>query len=100
MKELRDSIRTNWFTTGQELTKELRDFWPSRPASPARGMTSASETDLKAGMKSPTALSNLSHLDIPKQGASNDFAAGYSLGLIGGVRSWVSLFCPNPKLSV
>ncbi len=48
-------------------------------------------------MKSPTALAHLSHLDIPRpespggsKGPSSDFATGYSLGLIGGVRSWVS----------
>ncbi|KAL8721124.1 MAG: hypothetical protein Q9225_002147, partial [Loekoesia sp. 1 TL-2023] len=35
--ELRDSVRNNWSTTGQELTKELKQFWQqSRPGSPAR----------------------------------------------------------------
>ncbi|KFX91440.1 hypothetical protein V490_05900, partial [Pseudogymnoascus sp. VKM F-3557] len=33
--EIRDSIRANWTSTGQELGKELQRFWqPSRPASP------------------------------------------------------------------
>lgn len=48
-------------------------------------------------MKSPTALAHMPHLDIPRPespggsgGASNDFATGYSLGLIGGVRSWMT----------
>ena len=98
--ELRDSVRNNWSTTGQELTKELRQFWQqSRPGSPARGRaTGRSSSDgggEPQGLKSPTALAHLSHLDIPRAdspngGASQDFATGYSLGLIGGVRSWVS----------
>lgn len=91
--ELRDNIRNNWATTGQELTKELRQFWQSsRPASPARGVGGA---DAAGGLKSPTALAHLPHLDIPRPespggGASSDFATGYSLGLIGGVRSWMT----------
>ena len=102
--ELRDNVRNNWSTTGQELTKELRQFWQnSRPSSPARGMSrSATETGSEQGvaMKSPGALAHLAHLDVPRQDspgpfggkASSDFAAGYSLGLIGGVRSWVNFY--------
>jgi choline-phosphate cytidylyltransferase len=93
MADLRDSIKANWSTTGQELTKDIRQFWQtSRPASPARTPTQA-ERDTAATATSPSALSRLSHLEIPgrAQGReSSDFAAGYSLGLIGGVRSWVS----------
>jgi choline-phosphate cytidylyltransferase len=34
MADLRDSIKANWSTTGQELTKDIRQFWQtSRPAS-------------------------------------------------------------------
>ena len=99
--ELRDSVRNNWSTTGQELTKELRQFWQSsRPGSPARGLGrngSDADTDRFGGLKSsPAAHVHLAHLDIPRpespggsRGASSDFATGYSLGLIGGVRSWV-----------
>ncbi|KAI4150057.1 MAG: hypothetical protein L6R39_002354 [Caloplaca ligustica] len=97
--ELRDSVRNNWSTTGQELTKELRQFWQqSRPGSPARGRAvgrgSSDGGAEPQGLKSPTALAHLSHLDIPRAdspngGASQDFATGYSLGLIGGVRSWM-----------
>ena len=99
--ELRDSVRTNWSTTGQELTKELRQFWQSsRPSSPGRGF-GRNETDgdhIGGSKSSPAAaLARLSHLDIPRpdspsgnRGPSSDFATGYSLGLIGGVRSWVS----------
>lgn len=92
MAELRDSIKNNWTTTGQELGKELRQFWQSsRPSSPAR---SPVDGDRNTSPK-PSALAHLSHLDVPRSpppgGASNssDFAAGYSLGLIGGVRNWV-----------
>ncbi|KAL1304570.1 hypothetical protein AAFC00_003544 [Neodothiora populina] len=83
--ELRDSIKTNWTTTGQELGKELRQFWqPSRQGSPARG---AFETP----------KSRLSHLEVPGSarssidggGRNSDFAAGYAMGLVGGVRSWM-----------
>lgn len=98
--ELRDSVRNNWSTTGQELTKELKQFWQqSRPGSPARGRAiGRSPGDGGAepqGLKSPSALAHLPHLDVPRAespsgGASHDFATGYSLGLIGGVRSWVS----------
>ena len=99
--ELRDSVRSNWSTTGQELTKELRQFWQSsRPSSPARSF-SRGENDgdhLGSSRSNPAAaLARLSHLDIPRpdspsgnRGASSDFATGYSLGLIGGVRSWAS----------
>lgn len=97
MIELRDSIKANWSTTGQELTKDIRQFWQSsRPASPARTPTQEkTEKELAAGATSPSALSRLSHLEIPGRGqerGSSDFAAGYSLGLIGGVRSWVRAF--------
>jgi choline-phosphate cytidylyltransferase len=75
--EMREAIRSNWTTTGQELGKELRQFWQaSRPGSPAR-MTSYEDSS-KGG--SPRG-------DSP--GPGSDFATGYSLGLIGGVRSWV-----------
>ncbi|CAL8581948.1 choline-phosphate cytidylyltransferase [Xanthoria parietina] len=99
VNELRDSVRNNWSTTGQELTKELRQFWQqSRPGSPARGRAIGngfSESGADApGLKSPTALAHLPHLDVPRAEspsgrASHDFATGYSLGLIGGVRSWM-----------
>ncbi|KAL8938310.1 MAG: hypothetical protein Q9211_003261 [Gyalolechia sp. 1 TL-2023] len=97
--ELRDSVRNNWSTTGQELTKELKQFWQqSRPGSPARGRDIGRESgdggQEPVGLKGPAALARLNHLDIPRAespngGASQDFATGYSLGLIGGVRSWM-----------
>lgn len=92
--EMREAIRTNWSTTGQELGKELRQFWQaSRPGSPAR-MGSYDESNKNGLPTSPTALSHLStRLEIPRAnspGPISDFATGYSLGLIGGVRSWMT----------
>ena len=79
----------------------MRQFWQnSRPASPAPA----------ASPIAGTAFEHLKHLEVPgrgpqtgergrpesiggnMQGRSEDFAAGYSLGLIGGVRSWVSTY--------
>ncbi|KAG9200460.1 hypothetical protein B5807_03664 [Epicoccum nigrum] len=98
MVEFRDSIKANWATTGQELTKDFRHFWQSsRPASPARTPTREQANAMEqavADARSPSALSRLSHLDIPRAGAgergSSEFAAGYNLGLIGGVRAWMA----------
>ena len=95
--ELRENIRNNWTTTGQELTKELRQFWQSsRPASPAPGMSRSNSDvalDASEATRSPAALTHLTHLEVPRAespgGMVSDFATGYSLGLIGGVRSWV-----------
>jgi choline-phosphate cytidylyltransferase len=87
--ELRGAIKGNWTATGQELGKELQKFWQgSRPGSPMR---SQSVGDLGAGQNA--ALRKVAErLEIPGAGpnGNGDFATGYSLGLIGGVRSWVS----------
>jgi len=96
VNELRDQIRSNWQLAGLEVSKDVRTFWQhSRSNSPARGLRSPSEADLQAaaqGPKSPSLFSRLGHLDIPhgERAPSNDFATGYSLGLIGGVRSWMT----------
>lgn len=96
--EIKDSIRMNWTTTGQEVGKELQKFWQgSRPGSPARAHSfnqdAHGHTD-KASVASPSALSHLAaRLDLPRSdspGLGSDFATGYSLGLIGGVRSWMT----------
>jgi choline-phosphate cytidylyltransferase len=97
MVEFRDSIKANWATTGQELTKDFRQFWQSsRPASPARTPTREHPNAMEQAAvdaRSPSALSRLSHLEIPRGGnterAGSEFTAGYNLGLIGGVRAWV-----------
>ncbi|KAJ4155698.1 hypothetical protein LMH87_000932 [Akanthomyces muscarius] len=77
VQELRDNITNNWSSTGQELSRELRQFWPtSRPQSPAR--FSQSTSDLA---RSPT---------TPGGSNSKEFVTGYALGLVGGVRSWMT----------
>jgi choline-phosphate cytidylyltransferase len=59
-------------------------------------MGSYDESNKNGPLTSPSALSHLSRrLEIPRAdspGPGSDFATGYSLGLIGGVRSWVSCF--------
>ncbi|KAF4631448.1 hypothetical protein G7Y89_g6681 [Cudoniella acicularis] len=94
VSEMRDAIRTNWATTGQELGKEIKQFWQaSRPGSPAR-MNTYDDSSKSESLRSPSALSHLSRrLEIPRAespGPGSDFATGYSLGLIGGVRSWMT----------
>ena len=83
--ELREAIRQNWATTGQEVSRELKQFWqPSRPSSPAPPAPSLRRG---AGARSP------SWLDGPRRegarGNTMDFAAGYAMGLIGGVKGWM-----------
>ncbi|KAL9064327.1 MAG: hypothetical protein Q9157_007872 [Trypethelium eluteriae] len=96
--EIGEAIRSNWSTTGQELSKDLRQFWglpSSRAASP--GPSTPAKSVGKGGtssIKSPSAVAHLSHLDVPRREDRSrnrsDFATGYSLGLIGGVRSWMT----------
>ncbi|KAG5950112.1 hypothetical protein E4U53_005478 [Claviceps sorghi] len=76
VQDLRDNIITNWTSTGQELSRELKQFWPtSRPHSPARFNSD--------GLRSPSTPG-------PNSGNSKDFVTGYTLGLVGGVRSWMT----------
>ena len=120
VSELRDSIRSNWTSTGSEVGKELRQFWQnSRPGSPAPGVAGNGGRVGVEGQKTAnagSAFEHLKHLEVPGQtaergrpesiggsirGRNEDFVAGYSLGLIGGVRSWVSTtlsppFCSPP----
>lgn len=101
VQDLRDNIRSNWTTTGQELSRELRQYWPaSRPQSPAPGgrfnipSTPGANGEgslreaatMAAAAKSPTTPGAPGERPAP-----NEFITGYTLGLIGGVRSWVSL---------
>ncbi|CAK7211295.1 choline-phosphate cytidylyltransferase [Sporothrix curviconia] len=101
VQDLRDNIRANWTTTGQELSKELRQFWPaSRPQSPAPrpslSFNSPSASYLTANdgplPTSPTSTlgGGIGGLAPKSPGGTNDFVAGYALGLIGGVRSWMT----------
>lgn len=98
VQDLRDNIRSNWTTTGQELSRELRQYWPaSRPQSPAPSSRMAPSTPgangeislreaaaMAAAAKSPTTPGP------ERASAPNDFMTGYTLGLIGGVRSWMT----------
>lgn len=107
--ELRDSIRNNWTATGQELGRELRQLWQnSRPGSPApsarNSMDLGSVRGGNGGLTSPTGgqKSHVSRLEalgrpdspVGTNGRNEDFATGYSLGLIGGVRAWVCITFP------
>lgn len=46
-------------------------------------------------MRSPTAITHLGHLDVPggtpggTPQQQRDFATGYALGMVGGVRNWM-----------
>lgn len=94
--ELRDNIRQNWMTTGQELSKEFKQFWApnSRPGSPA-ATAARTNNGTAAGAKSPLSgnaqsSSGSVRSSTPSKGRGNtDFAAGYAMGLIGGVKGWM-----------
>ncbi|CEN62124.1 Putative Cholinephosphate cytidylyltransferase [Aspergillus calidoustus] len=94
VSELRDSIMTNWSNTGQELGRELRQLWNSRPNSPAPTARNSVDYMSSRGVVSPTGnkshVSRVEALGRPESinGREPDFATGYSLGLIGGVRAW------------
>lgn len=94
VQDLRDNIRSNWTTTGQELTRELRQYWPtSRPQSPAPGlrlsMPPGTPSNGEISMREAAAAANLAKSPTSERGP-NDFVSGYTLGLIGGVRSWMT----------
>ena len=107
--EIRDSIKTNWTTTGQELGKDFKQFWqPSRPSSPAPGaaagsgrkrtrqsvdasLLSSPTLGVERSAQSPGAWSRLTMPGGAQgTGRDRDFVAGYAMGLIGSVRGWVS----------
>ena len=88
VSELKDNIRTNWTTTGQELSKDIKHFWTSssRPNSPAPSLRNGTP-GRAASAKSPLGSGRES---LKEKGRQNyDFAAGYAMGLIGGVKSWM-----------
>lgn len=90
VSDLRETIKNNWSTTGRELRDEFKNYWaPSpRPSSPHPGNN---------GLSSPT---QERHGDMSRpQSPHNEFAAGYSLGLVGGIRSWMrgrAVWTPGP----
>ncbi|RPA81837.1 hypothetical protein BJ508DRAFT_414548 [Ascobolus immersus RN42] len=72
MSEITETVKHNWYTTGKELREEFKNYWnPGR--APIRGVANRSVE--------PNATCN--------QTATDDFATGYLLGLVGGVRSWM-----------
>lgn len=94
--ELRDNIRTNWTVTGQELTKEFRQFWqPSRPSSPAPSLHNGTPSRIASGAKSPLGFDRTSRsggtssVQQRDSTRNNDFEAGYAIGLIGSVKNWM-----------
>lgn len=100
--ELRDAIRTNWTTTGQELSKDFRQFWqPSRPGSPSaasfssaiKNATTPRNKKEQQQAATPASASGASSIKSSKRfgmgGSNGDFAAGYAMGLIGGVKGWM-----------
>ncbi|POS86090.1 cholinephosphate cytidylyltransferas-like protein, partial [Erysiphe pulchra] len=94
VSEMRDAIRSNWSTTGQELGKELRQFWQaSRPGSPGAAISHEGSSKSNS-IASPSTISlpnrRLDTQNSEGTGPGSDFATGYSLGLIGGVRSWMT----------
>ncbi|WPH01916.1 Hypothetical protein R9X50_00477000 [Acrodontium crateriforme] len=93
VNELRENIRTNWTTTGQELSKEFKQFWqPSRPSSPAPSIRNGTPSRIADGAKSPNLfdrMSTRSGTTGRERGKNLDFAAGYAMGLIGGVKGWM-----------
>ncbi|EXJ62532.1 choline-phosphate cytidylyltransferase [Cladophialophora yegresii CBS 114405] len=102
MQELRDSVKSNWITAGGEISRDLRSFWTnanSRPASPAPFNRQLSESALRSPTGGLSVVEQLKQLEagqVDKRSISpgrlsrsEDFAAGYSLGLIGGVKSWM-----------
>ncbi|KAK4229442.1 hypothetical protein QBC38DRAFT_359441 [Podospora fimiseda] len=107
VQDLRDNIRSNWTTTGQELSRELKQFWPSsRPQSPARTqpppeyvqpsspLSGNNGSGNNAGASGERSSGSYFPPRSPTTAASNvnDFVTGYTIGLIGGVRSWVCFF--------
>ncbi|ETS74651.1 hypothetical protein PFICI_13135 [Pestalotiopsis fici W106-1] len=99
VNDLRDNIRTNWTTTGQELSRELRQYWPaSRPQSPAPSLrlsmpgTPGQSQNGDISMREVAAIASASARSptTPGERGPNEFISGYTLGLIGGVRSWMT----------
>ncbi|KAI1850227.1 hypothetical protein JX265_002123 [Neoarthrinium moseri] len=96
VQDLRDNIRSNWTTTGQELSKELRQYWPaSRPQSPAPSLRLAPPTtpgpNGELNLREAAAMANAAKSPTtPGERVANEFISGYTLGLIGGVKSWMT----------
>ena len=97
--EMRENIKSNWTSAGGEVGRDLRQFWQtvgaSRPSSPMPGFARQRSQE---PLRSPTDMVRNS-LDVPGRTESpggrglrgnDEFLRGYSMGLLGSVRSWVS----------
>ena len=98
--ELRETIKNNWSTTGRELRDEFRNYWAPSPRPSPPYQFGASNNGSRDALSPQHERNNptLMHLEPPSrpQSPHTEFANGYSLGLIGGVRSWVGeLFEPS-----
>ena len=79
VNEIRDSVRTNWTTTGQEIGKDFRQFWqPSRQTSPAPGSVAAGGS----GRKRTRQQSAISALSSPLADADRGARSPGGLSLI------------------
>lgn len=92
VRDLGENIRQNWQQTGRELSNEFRSFFQpgggsSRPASPGAASMFRRSMD---GARSPSSLHSLQSPGERNAQHTSDFAAGYSLGLVGGIRSWMT----------
>ncbi|RMZ90559.1 hypothetical protein DV736_g2215, partial [Chaetothyriales sp. CBS 134916] len=97
VQELRESIKNNWTQAGGELGRDLRAFWQpsssssSRPASPsAFARQPATSSSSGGGLRSPTTAGPNDIASPSRLSRADDFATGYTLGLIGGVKSWMT----------
>ncbi|KAI5786063.1 hypothetical protein FPQ18DRAFT_240532, partial [Pyronema domesticum] len=104
VSELRETIKQNWSTTGRELRDEFKNYWAPSPR-PANGRdmyqfagASNRRASQEEGLRSPKINPNWEHLGTPSrpQSPQTEFANGFSLGLIGGVRSWMQNRASRP----
>lgn len=93
VSELRETIKNNWSTTGRELRDEFKNYWAPSPRSSSPYMfgTSSVSRETLAPPENGKLNPNWQHLEPPSrpQSPHTEFANGYSLGLINGVRSWM-----------
>ncbi|TKX18682.1 choline-phosphate cytidylyltransferase [Elsinoe australis] len=112
VQEIRESIKQNWSTTGQELGKEFRQFWVpglSRPGSPAVGSSVNINDDGRGSVRGRKRKSDFltspvtpaqegrdarspgawSRFSVGTGRGDRDFVAGYAMGLLGSVKGWM-----------
>lgn len=122
VQEIRESIKQNWSTTGQELGKEFRQFWVpglSRPGSPAVGSSVDINDDGRGSVRGRKRKSDFltspvtpaqegrdarspgawSRFSVGTGRGDRDFVAGYAMGLLGSVKGWVSTYSSVSSLT-